>query len=51
MLLSKLSKKLTAMPQPDNLFLMDNKRRIKIGDFGLCLPAKEWDEEEGDRCR
>jgi len=22
---------------------------VKIGDFGLCLPATEWDEEEGDR--
>jgi len=34
--------------KPDNLFLMPDGG-VKIGDFGLCLPATEWDEEEGDR--
>jgi mitosis inhibitor protein kinase SWE1 len=33
--------------KPDNLFLSDDGG-LKIGDFGLCHPASEWDADEGD---
>ena len=33
--------------KPDNLFLSDDGG-LKIGDFGLCRLASEWDSEEGD---
>jgi serine/threonine protein kinase len=33
--------------KPDNLFL-SHDGGLKIGDFGLCHPASEWDADEGD---
>jgi serine/threonine protein kinase len=33
--------------KPDNLFLSDDGG-LKIGDFGLCRKASDWDAEEGD---
>jgi serine/threonine protein kinase len=34
--------------KPDNIFL-NNESGIKIGDFGLCVHAEDWDEQEGDK--
>jgi serine/threonine protein kinase len=33
--------------KPDNLFLSEDGG-LKIGDFGLCHSASEWDSDEGD---